>query len=372
MSTLTPNRSAALSISGEPYLPFASPNAAPRTIADDDKRSRHTKAAPSYSLPGLSGLRSIYGTTNSILGFQETFSLAFCVFFGGALVGFCLARSFMMSPSNVEFKTVPGEWHWYSQRTFKPAIFIHIYCTILGGIFAVFQFIPAIRRRYVTLHRINGYLVIINLIPGNVAGSVVARRAFGGEINVQAAFYTLGIMIVFSLITGYINVKHTRKHRKWMLRAVTYTSVPITARLVMITARKIISHVGTYYSAWRCDEVAAALNRLTPDQAGLIYNKQYPQCASAGSDLGSMHVAVLAAVDDYPLGFASSVRVTFGMALWLATVIHVIGVEIYVCPVILRVAGPLLSLSPQIRVTDNANMYRRGFVLGRKTDEDDL
>jgi hypothetical protein len=78
MSTLTPNRSPALSISGEPYLPFASPNAAPRTIADDDKRSRHTKAAPSHSLPGLSGLRSIYGTANSILGFQETFSLAFC------------------------------------------------------------------------------------------------------------------------------------------------------------------------------------------------------------------------------------------------------------------------------------------------------
>jgi hypothetical protein len=116
--------------------------------------------------------------------------------------------------------------------------------------------------------------------------------------------------------------------------------------------------------------VQAALGRLTPDRAGPIY-QQYPQCTSASSDLGSVHVAVLAAVDDHPLGFASSVRVTFGMALWLATVIHVIGVEIYVRPVILRVAGPLLSLSPQIRVTDNANMYRRGFVLGRKTDEDD-
>lgn len=43
-----------------------------------------------------------------------------------------------------------------------------------------------------------------------------------------------------------------------------------------------------------------------------------------------MHTIIKAAVNEYPLGFASSVRVTFGMALWLATVIHTIGVEVYV------------------------------------------
>jgi hypothetical protein len=184
-------------------------------------------------------------------------------------------------------------------------------------------------------------------------------RRFGGELNVQSSFYLLGLMIVFSLTMGITHVKQTRKHRKWMLRelfhpksrhifsyrvliqgSVTYTSVPVTARLAAITSRHIISRIGTYYSVhlihlarisaiidagiwqvWRCDEVLAALTRG---------GSPYPPCAVADQDLGSVHVAVRAAVNEWPLGFASSVRVTFGMALWVATVIHVIGVEIYV------------------------------------------
>ena len=57
-----------------------------------------------------------------------------------------------------------GEWFWYRQSLYKPCIFIHIYASIssyyylvlilviltdplvVSGIFAVFQFLPAIRR----------------------------------------------------------------------------------------------------------------------------------------------------------------------------------------------------------------------------------
>jgi hypothetical protein len=124
---------------------------------------------------------------------------------------------------------------------------------------------------------------------------------------------------------------------------VTYVSVPITARLVAISSRHIISRIGTYYSVpvirfahllaiidvviwqvWRCDEALAALGHRD------VLDQLYPQCAVVDRDLGNVHVTVHAAVNEYPLGFASSVRATFGMALWIATVIHVIGVEIYV------------------------------------------
>jgi hypothetical protein len=42
------------------------------------------------------------------------------IFFGGALVGFCLARSFMMNPVNVRERTVPGSEHCVIQFSMIP------------------------------------------------------------------------------------------------------------------------------------------------------------------------------------------------------------------------------------------------------------
>jgi len=55
---------------------------------------------------------------------------------------------------------------------------------------------------------------MILLIPGNIAGAIVSRHSFGGEVNQQIGYYLLGIMIVVSMLIGYSNVKKdTRKHR---------------------------------------------------------------------------------------------------------------------------------------------------------------
>jgi hypothetical protein len=57
----------------------------------------------------------------------------------------------------------------------------------------------------------------------------------------------------------------------------------------------------------------------------------YPQCTQPGIDPADVYVAVRATVKGSGgLGYASTVRLTFGMALWTAIVIHVIGVEVYV------------------------------------------
>jgi hypothetical protein len=65
----------------------------------------------------------------------------------------------------------------------------------------------------------SGYGVSFCLIVGNISGSIIARRSFGGELNVQSGYYTLGIMVVFAGLMGLYNVKKdTRRHRKWMLR----------------------------------------------------------------------------------------------------------------------------------------------------------
>ncbi|KAJ7831968.1 hypothetical protein B0H13DRAFT_2240513 [Mycena leptocephala] len=190
---------------------------------------------------------------------------------------------------------------------------------IVGGIAAVLQFIPAIRRRKIILHRLNGYGVLACLVVGNVSGAIVGRRSFGGELNVQSGYYAMGVMVVVSAIMGiYYVKKDTRRHRKWMLRMVVYFSATISARLIMLSAASIITIIGTYYSVWRCDETVQS---------------SYPQCVATGDDFARAWVAVHSSTDDGLLHYASALRATSasaGMAIWIAILIHVVVVEFYI------------------------------------------
>lgn len=76
----------------------------------------------------------------------------------------------------------------------------------------------------------------------------------------------------------------------------------------------------------------------------------YPQCTQAGINLAKVFVGVRATVKGNGLNYASTVRLTFGMSMWIALVIHVIGVEIY------------------IKKTDSSNRHSRGFVLEPDND----
>ncbi|KAJ7259800.1 hypothetical protein C8J57DRAFT_1073083, partial [Mycena rebaudengoi] len=186
----------------------------------------------------------------------------------------------------------------------------------------------------------SGYGVLFTLMVGNICGAIIARRSLGGELNVQSAYYTLGIIIVFSGILGIYNVKRdTRKHRRWMLRMVVYTAAAITARLTMLAAREIISIIGTYYAIWRCDELLWAMPDL--EEVGRLW----PQCAEPDINPGAVWVAVHASTRAGPVEEASSVRACLGMAVWIAVLIHVVGAEIYLAK------------------TDSSNQVRLGYVL---------
>ncbi|KIM82605.1 hypothetical protein PILCRDRAFT_820479 [Piloderma croceum F 1598] len=195
------------------------------------------------------------------------------------------------------------------------------------------------------LHRLNGYMVLILLTPSTISGAIVARRAFGGDLNVQSSFFVVGIMITFASAMGIMYRKQTRKHRKWMLRTVSYAASPITGRLASIAGRHIVSDIGSYYSVWSCDQLLYVMTDVN------AVSQSYPQCAQAGVDLSKVFVAVHAATKGNGLEYGSAVRLTFGLALWVSILIHIIGVEIY------------------IRKTESSNQHRRGFVLERNDDD---
>ncbi|KAF7290545.1 hypothetical protein MIND_01294600 [Mycena indigotica] len=327
----------------QPYSP-----ASPYGAIEEDKLNTHlTSPLPikrqtrSRNPPGVGVYRSI----SWILGFHEKYSLFNCFIWGGALVGYSLARSVTMNPSKLPGLLVPGEWFWFQAPMYKINLLIHIYLTTFGGLTAALQFLPAIRRHNVLLHRLNGYGVLFCLIVGNICGAIVGRRSFGGELNAQSAYYILGIMVVYSGVLGIYNVKKdTRRHRKWMLRMVAYFAAVITARLISLAAKVIVTDIGTYFSVWRCDEV---LNLLTD---AVARERDFPQCVAAGVDPQSVWVTVHASTREGTLYAASSVRAVIGMALWIATLIHMAGVECYII------------------LTEPANQVRLGYALEPNED----
>ncbi|KAI3612079.1 hypothetical protein WG66_016170 [Moniliophthora roreri] len=301
------------------------------------------QATPSYSRIGTRNpVFSLYMSLSWMMGFREKYSLFLLFVFGGALVGYCLARSLLMNPGKMRSMTTPGEFFWFNIQLFRINYILHIYLTVLGGIFVGIQFLPMIRRKYVLLHRLNGYFVIITLVVGNIGGAIVARRSFGGEINAQSAYYILGIMTIVPLLIGlFFARRNTRLHRKWMLRAVVYFATVISGKLIILAANRIITNIGSFYSLWRCDEILFVLRSVEQ----LV--EQFPECSTSGNTLldPSFHVAVHASLNEGELGYASASRVTHGMALWIAALIHAIGIEAY------------------LRYSEIANYERHNFAL---------
>jgi hypothetical protein len=170
------------------------------------------------------------------------------IIFAGALVGFCLARVQFLAFSdifcNLESTTgsaAPGECYWYSMPRYRIGIIIHLAGILPAGLLAVFQFVPAIRHKYLIYHRVAGYIIIL-LVFISIAGALmITDRSFGGHIATQTAVGALAIASTFGIINAYYNIKRLQidQRRAWMLRVWFWMASIITLRLIQALSRCI-------------------------------------------------------------------------------------------------------------------------------------
>ncbi|KAG9125722.1 hypothetical protein FRC07_006463 [Ceratobasidium sp. 392] len=260
----------------------------------------------------------IYGA----LGFKKGYNFILWFIFGGAMVGFVLARFMYLHVPTLTNGLAPGEGYYMLTSLYKPALLVHLGTVLPAGIFAVLQFIPQIRYKALIVHRILGYVALLLLTIGVATGFVLGRRSFGGDMAVQTATIFLGAVTLLSAAIAYYNIKRLQinEHRKWMLRTWFYAGTIITTRLVMIITAQVLSAIGQYHTLWSCDEVQYVLKNST--QLG----EQYPGCTNgqAGGFVG-VPVKWTTAL---PVG--SALRASFGSALWVAFLLHAVGIEIYI------------------------------------------
>lgn len=219
----------------------------------------------------------------------------------------------------------PGEWYWYRSDHYRVGITLHLSTILPAGLLVVWQFVPKIRHRFLLFHRINGYLIILLVFLSNAGALMICRRSFGGTLETQAIVFVLVIATTVSLILAYYNIKRLQidQHRAWMLRAMFYLGSIITARIIMIISALIISRVDSYYAVRSCDELAFIVGSHAQ------MREQYPQCNSTADPRATLVVVQATFANGQPEQIGVSLGVSFGMALWLAFVLHLVGVEIY-------------------------------------------
>ncbi|KAK1772020.1 hypothetical protein QBC33DRAFT_525459 [Phialemonium atrogriseum] len=300
-----------------------------------NQQSNDTQAAMvTPGKPPANGFVRAASKVYSTVGFSKGRNFVLWFVFAGALMGFSLARLPYLDFDGVfcggNPHAAPGECFYFRKYARdRVGIVMHFAAILPAGILVCFQFVPAIRHKFILVHSMNGYVVILLSVVGTVGGLMIARHTFGGGMASQSALGFLSIIFLGALVMAYINIKLLQidQHRAWMLRAWFYASAIITTRAIQIPAAVIISLQGGHFAARPCDQIADTLGGGA--NATL---RSYPECAAffSGEDphrFAAVRANIAGGGNAIEGGVA--LGMAFGAAMWLAVAMHCIGIEVY-------------------------------------------
>lgn len=168
------------------------------------------------------------------LGFKKRYNLWLFIVLNGALFAFVVSRLsyfdfygiFCRPAGAVDSanNAAPGECFYLLKNPYTVGIILHLATVLPAAFLACFQFLPVIRYRLMSLHRANGYIIIVFSVLSVIGAFMITRRTFGGGLDVQAAIGVLATLFLFSTFMAYYNIKKLQieEHRAWMLRAWVY------------------------------------------------------------------------------------------------------------------------------------------------------
>lgn len=221
---------------------------------------------------------------------------------------------------NLGGRLAPGEWYWLRQPFYKFGIILHLATILPCGFLAVFQFVPAIRYKYMSIHRLNGFVVYTLLGLGMVGALMIGRRAMGGAPASQAAVMVMAALSATSACLAWYNIRFRRRidlHRRWNIRTAFYVGSAITERIFFNGLAFILATQSEkQYSVWTCDELQFLIGNRTD------VLQRYPSCIHST-------VTPVAASLRTAEGVGTALRIAFGASTWLAIALHAVLAEVY-------------------------------------------
>lgn len=113
-------------------------------------------------------------------------------------------------------------------------VYVHIFASLIALALGPFQFSQKLRARKIALHRALGWIYLLCVLVGGIAGLYISRIAFGGFVS-TAGFAFLAILWLF---TGFLALRTIRRkevdlHRRWMIRNFALTFAAVTLRIYL-------------------------------------------------------------------------------------------------------------------------------------------
>lgn len=310
---------------------------------------------PAGSQVDLKASRGIYEKVYNFFGFTKGYNFPLWIIFAGAMFGFCLSR---LEDFNYDkyfaFNIGASYMYYFHGGHYKAGMIMHLAGVIPAGLLMVLQFTPVLRHRYITLHRINGYLVIALLFVGNLGAALaLGHNDSGTRVATQSVEVLLVIMTTIGMGMAYYNIKRLQidQHRAWMLRTMFWFGAVVTTRIVLHIGILIMPKVGNYYTVWSCDVLDYMYS-----SSGFpgILEKKWPQCLQPNGTLDGQVVVKAAWNLQEPEMAVTDFNILFGPALWISLALNAIGIEIY------------LALTPQEARRLRQVSFERALAAGMK------
>ena len=97
------------------------------------------------------------------------------------MLGFSIKSLMDYNPAILAYNLGPGLAYIYSSGSYRIGMIIHLAGVLPAGILMVLQFTPAVRHKWITFHRMNGYVILPLLLLSNGATSAILRHNQGGN-----------------------------------------------------------------------------------------------------------------------------------------------------------------------------------------------
>lgn len=120
-----------------------------------------------------------------------------------------------------------------NNKVWMTAFYIHISSSILVVLTGPFQFVKALRNKYLQLHRVLGKIYVGSILFLAAPSGFYMGLFANGGIGAQIGFVLLSFLWFGSTFLAYKSVKEKKisQHKKWMIRSYALSFSAVTLRL---------------------------------------------------------------------------------------------------------------------------------------------
>jgi uncharacterized membrane protein len=154
----------------------------------------------------------------------------------------------------------------------------------------VFQFSNRLRRRYLGVHRIMGWIYVVSVVIAAPAAVLVSIRLPIPTLAAASTIQALGWLLATGTAIYCVRTHKIQQHREWMMRGYPFAMVFVFVRAITaIPAVERMGLLGVTTVVWSVIAVAGALPSFLIEWQHLAANRSV--AAAAAARAGRLSVA---------------------------------------------------------------------------------